>query len=164
MSSSDKLHFVEIIKEHQGIINSICRIYYRDEEDFKDARQDVILQLWKSMPTFRSEAKIGTWIYKVVLNTILSKISKEKKAPLKEPLSESYPYCNPAGNFEPDADLEQLLYLIHKMEEIDKAIMILHLEGYSHKEIAGTLKLTSTNVSTRISRIKIKLKETFNNI
>ncbi|WP_166444455.1 RNA polymerase sigma factor [Dyadobacter bucti] len=153
-----------MLKEHQGIINSICRIYYRDEEDFKDARQDVILQLWKSLPTFRSESKMSTWIYKVTLNTILAKISKEKKMPLSESLSDAYPYYNQAGNFEPDVDLQQLLYLIHKMEEIDKAIMILHLEGYSHKEIAGTLKLTATNISTRISRIKIRLKETFKNI
>ncbi|MBE9461042.1 RNA polymerase sigma factor [Dyadobacter subterraneus] len=78
MDSANKTHFVKVIQEHQGIINSICRIYYMDIEDIKDARQDIILQLWKSLPTFRNDSKISTWIYKVALNTILSKVKKNK--------------------------------------------------------------------------------------
>lgn len=160
MHSRTKTYFVQIIQEHQGIINSICRVYYTDDEDVKDARQDIILQLWKSLPTFRGEAKISTWLYRVALNTILSKIKKDKKNALNDPLSDIH--LNTGFNTDPpNDDIQQLLFLVDQLEANDKAIMILHFEGYSHKEIAETLNLSATNISTRMNRIKNKLKEIF---
>ncbi|GLU51802.1 RNA polymerase sigma factor [Dyadobacter frigoris] len=164
MDSVNKTYFIEVIQEHQGIINSICRIYYIDNEDIKDAKQDIILQLWKSMPTFRNESKISTWIYKVALNTILTKVKHDKKTAITESLSDNYPENNSDDNIHLNDDIQQLLFMIGKLEATEKAIMILHFEGYSNKEIAETLKLTSTNISTRMNRIRTKLKETFKSI
>ena len=161
MNSADKIHFVKVIKEHQGIVNSICRIYYTDNEDIKDAKQDIILQLWKSLPTFRNDSKISTWIYKVALNTILSKVKKDYKNCSQESLSELH-FNSHDNLYETNDDIQQLLFLVNQLEATDKAIMILHFEGYSNKEIGETLKLTATNVSTRMNRIKTKLKEKFN--
>lgn len=160
MDSVNKTYFIQVVQEHQGIINSICKIYYTDDEDIKDARQDIILQLWKSLSTFRNESKISTWIYKVALNTILAKIKKDKKYYLNEPLSEIH--LNNSGTSDAvNDDIQQLLFLISRLEATDKAIVILHFEGYSNREIAETLQLTATNISTRMNRIKTKLKETF---
>ena len=163
MDSANKIYFVKVIQEYQGIINSISRIYYTDDEDIKDARQDIILQLWKALPTFRNDSKISTWIYKVALNTVLAKVKKDRKNSPQELLSESH--LNSYDN-KPDAndDIQQLLFLINQLEATDKAIMVLHFEGYSNKEIAETLKLTATNISTRMNRIKTKLKESFNTV
>lgn len=161
MDSTDKTYFVKVIQEHQGIINSICRIYYIDNEDIKDARQDIVLQLWKSLPTFRNDSKISTWIYKVALNTILSKVKKDHKNSSQESLSDSH-LNSPDHQFDTNDDIHQLLFLVNQLEATDKAIMILHFEGYSNKEIAETLKLTASNISTRMNRIKTKLKEAFN--
>ena len=164
MSSINKTDFIRIVREHQGIINSICKLYYTDGEDIKDARQDIILQLWKSIATFRNDSKLSTWIYSVSLNTVLSKIKKERKNSCHEPLSDLHPDAYPVTAFYESEDVQQLLLFISQLEAQDKAIMILHLEGYSNKEIAESLKLTATNVSTRMSRIKTKLKEDFKNI
>lgn len=163
MDSANKTHFVKVIQEHQGIINSICRIYYTDIEDIKDAKQDIILQLWKSLPTFRNDSKISTWIYKVALNTILSKVKKDHKNSSQESLSESH-LISPDHEFDTNDDIQQLLFLVNQLEATDKAIMILHFEGYTNKEIAEYLKLTATNISTRMNRIKTKLKEAFNTV
>ena len=163
MDSANKTHFVKVIQEHQGIINSICRIYYMDIEDIKDARQDIILQLWKSLPTFRNDSKISTWIYKVALNTILSKVKKEQNNSSKELLSESH-LNSPDNKLDTNDDIHQLLFLVNQLEATDKALMILHLEGYTNKEIAETLKLTATNISTRMNRVKTKLKEAFSTV
>lgn len=163
MDSTDKTHFIQLIQKHQGIINSICRVYYIDNEDIKDARQDIILQLWKALPTFRNDSKISTWIYKVALNTILSKVKKEYKNSSQELLSESH-LNSPDNQFDTNDDIQQLLFLVNQLEATDKAIMILHFEGYNNKEIAETLKLTATNISTRMNRIKTKLKEAFNTV
>ncbi|MCF0059794.1 RNA polymerase sigma factor [Dyadobacter sp. CY356] len=163
MDSTNKSCFVQVIQENQGIINSISRIYYTDDEDIKDARQDIILQLWKSLPTFRNDSKISTWIYRVALNTMLAKAKKDHKNSSQELLSESH-FNSPDNKFDTNDDIQQLLFLVNQLEATDKAIMILHFEGYSNKEIAETLKLTATNISTRMNRIKIKLKEAFNTI
>lgn len=163
MDSANKTHFVKVIQEHQGIINSICRIYYTDIEDMKDAKQDIILQLWKSLPTFRNDSKISTWIYKVALNTILSKVKKDHKNSSQESLSESH-LNSPDHQFDTNDDIQQLLFLVNQLEATDKAIMILHFEGYTNKEIAEYLKLTATNISTRMNRIKTKLKVAFNTV
>jgi len=164
MSSINKTDFIRIVREHQGIINSICKLYYTDGEDIKDARQDIILQLWKSIATFRNDAKLSTWIYSVSLHTVLSKVKKERKNSSHEPLTDLHPDAYPVSAFYESEDVQQLLLFIGRLEAQDKAIMILHLEGYSNKEIAASLKLTATNVSTRMSRIKTKLKEDFKNI
>ena len=164
MGSINKTDFVQIVKENQGIINSICRLYYTDNEDVKDARQDIILQLWKSISTFRSESKISTWIYRVALNTILAKVKNEQKNESHEPLSDFHLNNNEVPDNADGDDIQQLLFLINQLEATDKAIMILHFEGYGNKEIAETLKLTATNISTRMNRIKTKLKETFKTI
>jgi RNA polymerase sigma-70 factor (ECF subfamily) len=161
MNSVNKAYFVQIIQEHQGIINSICHVYYADDEDVKDARQDIILQLWKSMPTFRGESKISTWIYRVALNTILAKLKKDKKNTLNDPLSDVHLNAGFNTDYLPNDDIEQLRFFIDQLEATDKAIMILHFEGYNHREIAETLTMTATNISTRMNRIKNKLKETF---
>lgn len=154
----DKTVFLKVIKMHQGIINSLCHVYYRLEEDRRDTRQDIILQLWRSFDTFRNECSISTWIYKVSLNTILSKIRKEKRSVPKESLSDAHEGITVAA----DDTLQQLMQVIHYLEGTDKAIVILHLEGYSHKETGSMLGFTETNISTRLNRIKVKLRELYN--
>jgi RNA polymerase sigma-70 factor, ECF subfamily len=163
MGSINTTDFVQVVKENQGIITSICRLYYSDDEDIKDARQDIILQLWKSFHTFRGDSKISTWIYRIALNTVIAKVRTERKNKTYEPLSDYH--INSETSFVcSDDDIQQLLFLVNRLEATDKAVIILHFEGYSNKEIAETLKLTTTNISTRMNRIKTKLKETFKTI
>lgn len=154
----DKIAFLEVIKVHQGIINSLCHVYYRLEEDRRDTRQDIILQLWRSFLTFRNECNICTWVYKVSLNTILAKIRKERRSVPQESLSEAHAGITLAT----DDTLQQLMQIIHHLDSTDRAIVILHLEGYSHKETGSMLGFTETNISTRLNRIKTKLREIYN--
>ena len=154
---ANKKDFLQIIELHQGIINTLCNLYYKDPNDRKDTRQDIILQLWKSFSSFRGESKIGNWIYKVSLNTILSKIRKERKLPQEVSLDSVRQ--NKQTPFLPvDDNLLLLNQLIESLKDLDKAIVILHLDGYRNKEIAQLLELTASNVSTRMNRIKTELK------
>ena len=160
VSLDQKKYFLQIINEHQGLINSICRMYGQRDEDFKDLRQEVILQLWKSISSFRNESKMSTWIYKVAFNTILSNKRDNEKHAVQVALSDlpaelliAKPYV--------DDELQQLIFIISQLESKDKAIVMLYLEGYNHKEMADLLGFTITNVSTRMNRIKQKLKEIY---
>jgi RNA polymerase sigma factor (sigma-70 family) len=160
MRSPSKEVFLQIIATHQKIINSVCSVYFPLTEDRKDVRQDIILQLWKSLPAFRNESKISTWIYKVSLNTVLSKIRNEKKFKVEESLSEAH-FNDPAMSSLADDELQQLPHILKQVGGIDKAIIVLHLEGYNHKEIASMMSLTPTNISTRMNRIITRLKKIY---
>ena len=155
-----KRNFIRIIESNQGVIKSLCNAYYSSNEDRKDVFQDIILQLWKSFETFRGDSKISTWIYKVSLNTILAKVRNEKKKVLTESIGCSDPlYSNAMA----DGDIELLNIVIQSLTGLDKAIVILYLEGYKNKEISQILNVTATNVSTRLSRVKSELKDKFKN-
>lgn len=154
-----KRHFLHVINLHRGTIRSLCKIYYPDAEDQKDAFQDVILQLWKSFDSFRGEAEISTWMYRVGLNTLLTKIKKEKKSIRMDPILGSHEWVSVARA---DDDLELLSMIIQSLKAIDKAIVVLHLEGYRNKEIASILNMSQTNVATRFNRVKAQMKRKIN--
>jgi RNA polymerase sigma-70 factor (ECF subfamily) len=129
-------------------------------EDQRDVFQDIVLQLWKSFETFRGESEISTWIYSVSLRTILAKVRKEKKKIVTESISsQELAFANAMA----DDDTELLNAVLQSLKGLDKAIVILYLEGYKNKEISEILNLTSTNISTRLNRVKTELKAKFKN-
>ncbi|MEO1051116.1 MAG: sigma-70 family RNA polymerase sigma factor [Bacteroidota bacterium] len=155
----EKHHFLQIVNNNRGIIRSLCKIYYADSEDQKDTFQDIILQLWKSVGTFRGASEISTWIYRVSLNTILNKKRKGQRSISVEPLDMQLKDVQVA---KADDNVELLHLIIQSLKDIDKAIVVLYLEGYRNKEIAEMLELSLTNVTTRFNRIKSQLKTKFN--
>jgi RNA polymerase sigma-70 factor (ECF subfamily) len=160
MNQPSKKEFIQLIQDHQRLINSLCNIYFTAPEDRKDSRQDIILQLWRAYPNFRQESKVSTWIYKVALHTILAKNKKEKRRVFTEPFSDSDLSIVAEPVFADDV-VQQLQQAINLLANVDKAIVILYLEGYSHREIADILHLTETNISTRFSRVKVQLQRIF---
>lgn len=155
--------FIKVVQDSTGIINSICGAYFPASDDFKDARQDVILQLWRSFPTFRGDSKVSTWIYKVALNTILAKRKKNQKDYLTESISEKHLEQIPTDPIRAEDVLPEFSWLVSKLDDCDKAIVMLLLEGYTNKEIATMLDLTATNISTKLNRLKNKLKDCYRN-
>ena len=153
-----KSQFVSIILSNQGIIKSLCRAYYVAIEDQKDAFQDITLQLWKSFETFRGDSQIGTWIYRVALNTILTRIRNDnRKVKIESIDSKELTFLHAQA----DDDVELLNIVLQSLTGLDKAIVILFLEGYKNKEISDMLAITATNVSTRLNRVKAELKMKF---
>jgi len=161
MNTYDKIQFLSLIDEHQGIISNLCRVYFVNLEDQQDARQDVILQLWKAFPNFRAEAKAGTFIYRVALNTILKKLRTNKK--YKHLLSIDELEIS-SHSIVVDDDQQLLKQILLTLKEEDKALLVLQLEGYKQNEIATILDTTSTNISTRWHRIKKVLKQKFKSL
>ena len=148
-----KQTFVRQIFPHQGLIRSLCVVYFTDEEDQKDAFQDVLLQLWKSHKTFRGESSLVTWVYRVALRTLLHKARRQSRMPTC-PYHPEHEVVNPAAQ----ESAEIIRFALNHLSPSDKALVVLHLEGYRYQEMAEMLSLSPTNVSTRLNRIKQKLK------
>ncbi len=150
--------FTEVIKENQGLIFKITSVYTNSKEDQKDLYQEIIYQLWKSFKTFKGNSKISTWMYRVALNTSITFLKKEKRSGVQVPIEQILTHKMEQH----DTVIEDRIALLHtqikKLNIIEKGIVLLYLEGKSYDNIAEITGFTKTNIGTRLSRIKEKLK------
>lgn len=150
--------FVNLIYEHQGVLRRICSVYGRTHEDREDCYQDMLLQLWRSFPSFRGQSQFSTWMYRVALNTAL--LSRRRGSRKREAVTRSGETPDLAVPFKGVDEEVALLYrCIHELSELDRAIILLYLEQQTYEEIASITGVSKSNVSVRIVRIKKKLHE-----
>jgi len=148
--------FVDILNNHRGLIYKVCHLYCDDPEDRKDLFQEIVLQVWKSLGSFRQESTIGTWMYRIALNTAITHFRKEKRLGGKVSLTGiDIPDLNDSS--EKEDQLKELFKAIEDLDRIDKSIILLYLEEKNYEEISEITGLTRTNVGVRLNRIKIKL-------
>ncbi|WP_233380213.1 RNA polymerase sigma factor [Maribellus sp. CM-23] len=153
---STKKEFSERIREHQGIIHKVTMVYTDGPADREDLFQEICLQLWKSYPRFRGEAKFSTWMYRVALNTAISNVRKNRNKPVHEFLNENVQLID---EIQLDGDQVRLLYrAIAALNRIDKAIILLWLDEKSYDEIASVMGTSISNVSVKLVRIKRRLE------
>ena len=116
-------------------------------------------QLWKSYPLFKGESKLSTWIYKVALNTAITHVRRGTRTPQSVELPESIPH---ASDINEQVSRKEEVHLLHDaidtLTDVDKALILLHLEDQTYDEIASITGLSKTNVSVRLVRIKRALK------
>lgn len=150
--------FVRIIKENEGVIFKITTFYTDNKVDQQDLYQDIVYQLWKSFDSFRGEAKISTWMYRIALNTALTRIKKKKRQGYAVSIDKVI--LEQTENYDPEFEerLKELYKQIGQLNVLEKGIMLLLLEGKKYEEIAEITGLSPSNIGTRISRIKEKLK------
>lgn len=158
--------FISVIKDNQKLIYKICYSYCSNQENRKDLEQEILLQLWGSFPKFDGRVKISTWIYRIALNTAISFYRNDCKHSKKnDPIDVSIiSNSNFETETEKDENISLLFQFIESFNEMDKALILLYLDDNKYKEIADILGITETNVATKISRIKKRLKEQFSNI
>jgi RNA polymerase sigma-70 factor (ECF subfamily) len=151
--------FLNILEKNIGIMLKISRAYTNSAHDREDLINDITLELWKSFDRFKGESRISTWIYRVAINTSMN-FSRKKK-------SERLYFAPDLKQFEslswitepPDTSHSEILYqCIDELNQLNRAIILLYLDGNSHEEIAEITGISKTNVGTRIGRIKEQIK------
>ena len=151
--------FTSLVKENSRIINSVCYFYSSDIIPFEDLRQEVYINIWKGLEQFRSDSKASTWIYRVAINTALMAIRTGKKRINTVPIDSIILNISQETDNSQKDRIDALDNLINKLDEIEKAVILLWLDEYSYEEIAETMGLKKSNVATKIFRIKEKLSK-----
>ena len=146
-----------LVREHKNTIYTVCYMFSQDEDEVNDLFQETLINMWKGIDSFREESKISTWIYRVALNTCLLQERKKKREVPKVPLSMNV-------NFFEDEDakvaqVRQLHQRIGKLGLVDRAIVMLWLEGSSYDEIGAVMGISAQNVGVKLYRIKEQLKK-----
>ena len=151
--------FLDILEKNIGIIIKIARAYSKTLHDKEDLINDITLELWKSFGRFKGGSKISTWIYRIALNTSMNYKRKREKDRLFF-LDDLKQIENLSWLIEqPDSSHSEILYqCIDELNQLNKAIILLYLDGNSHDEISDITGISKTNVGTRISRIKEQIK------
>jgi len=160
-SVSNDPDFLALIFENKGIILKICHLYCPDKQAREDLTQEIVYQLWRSAKSYDRERRFSTWMYRVALNVAISFYREGRRRIDAIPLSQFHVEIE---NDPDDDDVykERTAWLqncIKELKEFDRALILLYFEEKSHKEIAEILGLSETNIATKISRIKEKLKQ-----
>lgn len=167
MDEDLKLLFIKIIEDNRQKILRICLAYTRNKEDQKDLYQEVVLNIWKSLPSFRQEAMIDTWVYRVSLNVCMRFSMKSKKGNNINIAIEGINILDESRdlqmNIENNEKMKQLYECIAKLNDAEKSLVLLFLEDLSYKAISGITGITENHVAVKVSRIKKKLLNCINN-
>lgn len=145
------------LDEHRKILWKVATSYCRNDEDRRDLAQEIVIQLWRAFPRYDSQYRFSTWMYRIAMNVAISfHRSESRRTRDVSPLDES--------SFEiaaPETTSDELRLLhgwIATLDPLNKALVILYLDGNAYDTIGEVLGISATNVSTKISRLKQKMK------
>ena len=150
--------FTRLIKENERIIQKICNLYCWEAEDREDLYQDIVIQLWESYPRFNRQSTISTWLYRIALNTAISRYRKVQRQPLQENIHGRLVEIPTPTADSRSEEVAQLYAAIESLTKVEKAITLLYMEGTKYQQIAEIIGISESNVGFKINRIKKKLR------
>ena len=148
--------FTEVVLAHKSIIYKVCYIY-APKGMIEDYYQEVLCNLWQNFDSFDGRSKRSTWIYRVALYTCISFIRRKQPASITLSFDIS---SEEDGSLK--EQMEELHSIIDRLEHLDRALILLWLEGHSYEEISEITGLEKSNVGVKLMRAKNKIKEMFN--
>ncbi len=152
--------FLALADSCKEVVAKVCYMYATPQAPFDDLYQEVMINLWQGMSSFRGEAKMSTWIYRMALNTCISWHRANRKHGNNVSI-EDVPIDAPdtTDGSQRLEDYMRLKVLIDHLNPIDKALITLWLDDKPYNEIAVIMGISQTNVGIRIHRIKEKLQK-----
>jgi RNA polymerase sigma-70 factor (ECF subfamily) len=159
MTADAEQNFLLLVKEHQGIIRKVCHLYGRNDADRDDLYQEIVIQLWRAFGSFRGDAKISTWMYRIALNTSISNLRKQSRK-----IALSFPEFIPKEEADSDEEkikeenLRQMYAAISRLSEVEKALVMLYLEDKSYEEMEEIMGISNGALRVKMNRIKDKLR------
>ncbi len=156
--------FKQWLGEHQGLIFKVVRACAGTPEDQDDLFQEILLQLWSSIPNFQEKAKVSTWIYRVALNTAMVwKRAAKKRRQHRRPVIDISEMPDikrvHTGSMKDRQIVDQLYGAIRKLPKIDGSIVLMCLDGLSYDEMADVLGISKSNVGVKLNRAKKQLAQ-----
>lgn len=156
----DQEDFLRLIEQNRGILVKISGVYSNSGHDRSDLICEMILQLWKSSSQYRGDSKVSTWIYRVALNSAMNyKRRNDRQEFILLTNPEIYASKSCLRQEEDPPWVEELYESINQLDEINRGLILLHLDGFSHAEIANIMGMSVSNIGTRMHRIKKQLKD-----
>jgi RNA polymerase sigma factor (sigma-70 family) len=147
------------VEEHKKILYKICNSYCRDRDARDDLAQEIIIQLWQSFGKYDERRRFSTWMYRIALNVAISFYRRESTR-TRHVISDEECLLEAANETESQSEDIRVLYqFIEGLDPLNKALVLLYLDGNNYQEMAEVVGISETNVATKISRLKSKMKQ-----
>lgn len=153
--SIDQFH--RLLQQHAGLIYKVALTYCRNQTDREDVIQEIAIELWRSLDRYDARYKETTWIYRIAINVAVSFHRRERRHNQRRELFDSSVFTIAAPSTESNPDLELLMRCVDELGDLDRALVLLYLEGIDHASIGEILGISVSNVGTKLHRIKTKL-------
>jgi RNA polymerase sigma-70 factor (ECF subfamily) len=157
---SDQESFRELLDRHKGILYKVSHAYCRNPGDREDLAQEILVQLWRSFPQFDGRCRFSTWMYRIALNVAISSYRRETTR-ARYVVADNERVLEAVNPDSKPEDVQLLYRFIERLDELNKALALLYLDGNSYQEIAAVLGITETNAATKINRLKSAMKQEF---
>ncbi len=155
--------FRQLHDAHADALWRIAGAYARTRPDREDLFQEMLLQVWRALPSFRGDAAERTWMTRIALNVALGAVrhravrdTLDAPTAIEEAATSS---IGPLGDATRTDALERLYIALRQLPEIDRALVVLSLEERPHAEIAEVLGLSVSNVGVRLHRARKALAD-----
>ena len=148
--------FVSLVGQHEGILHKVARAYCPREAQRADLVQEMIVAMWRSFDRYDASRKFSTWMYRIALNVAISFYRSEERRAL--PLAPLDGAPEKHVDVPEDPRVALLMECIDELGPLNKALVLMHLDGYDYGEIASVLGITTTNTATKLGRIKERLR------
>lgn len=155
--SEQRKIFQEWLRDYKGLLFKIVRAYAFTPDDQDDLFQEISIQVWHSIPKFRHESAVSTWLYRISLNIAFKWTKKNRKHQDNHQPIENVQHVLEETNKPVDERLSWLYEQIASFSEIDRSLTLLLLDGFSYKEMSNILGISPSNVGVKINRIKKSL-------
>jgi RNA polymerase sigma-70 factor (ECF subfamily) len=146
------------LSRHKGLLFKVVHAYAFASHDREDLFQEIATQVWNSIPRFRAESAVTTWLYRVALNSALAWSRKERRHRDRTQTLEAEEPALCETSRSKDQRLGWLYEKIAELDHVDRSLTLLLLDGYSYREMAETLGISENYVGVKINRIKTHLK------
>jgi RNA polymerase sigma factor (sigma-70 family) len=152
--------FEALLHSHQAIVFKVANTYCWHTDDRADLVQEIVAQVWRAWPRYDPARTFSTWMYRIALNVAISFVRKEiRQREVTVPLDETVHDTASVTDDGVLADrLQRLRAFVDRQPPLDRALLLLYLEDKSQREISEILGITQTNVSTKIGRLKEKIR------
>lgn len=161
MPTDREQSFLTLVRANDVRLRRICRVYTRDPEARKDLHQEILFQLWRSLPSFTGASSPDTWLYRVALNTALAH-ARRRSTRAETPLEEEYvSEEGPDGSTEGASEMldfgdrvERLHAAIDRLGAVDKMLVTMYLDERSYRDMADVIGISESNVGVKLHRIR----------
>ena len=153
--------FQTLLEEHKKILYKVCNVYCPNRDDRDDLAQEIILQLWRSFGAFDERCRFSTWMYRIALNVAISFYRREKTRTRHLTVADERFLEGIVEAGEAPEEIQFLYQFIAGLDALNKALLLLYLDGNSYQEIADALGIRETNVATKLSRLKKIIQQEF---
>jgi len=148
--------------EYGAIAFKVARSYASTTEDCQDLVQDILLEVWRALPSFQERSRVSTWSYRVALNTALNWRRGERRRQsrhwvIADAVARSVPRPESSRVLADHETVERLYAAVRQLPKPDAALILLYLDGLTYSQMADVLGITESNVGVKLNRAKKSL-------